>query len=395
MPLRFLTAGESHGPGLTAILEGMPSGLGLDPEAVDAELRRRQAGYGRGGRMKIEKDRAQFTSGVRHGSTLGSPIAVHVPNLDFENWRAVMSPFGAPPDPPQREVTSPRPGHADLAGGTKHGFDDLRNVLERASARETAARVALGSVARQFLAVFGVRIAGHTRSLGPVEVTLRLPEDVAYEDVPERAARNDLACLDPAAYDRMVQAIAEAKSQGDTLGGVVEVFATGVPPGLGSHVHWDRKLDGRLAQALASIPAVKGVEIGPAFENARLPGSQVHDPVQRDTRGRLRRTRNRAGGLEGGITNGEAVVLRAAMKPLSTLMRPLETVDLRTGKPARAAVERSDVCAVPACGVVAEAMLALVLADVWLEKFGGDTLDEVQAAHARYILEVARWSGSS
>lgn len=395
MGLRWLTAGESHGPGLTAILEGMPSGLQLEAASIETLLRRRQAGYGRGGRMKIEQDRAEFTAGVRHGRTLGGPIALHIPNLDFENWRDIMAPFGAPPVPAKREVTAPRPGHADLAGGAKHGFSDLRDVLERASARETAARVALGGVALQLLATCEVSIASHTRAIGEVRCALEVPRDVPFEDVAARTASNEMACLDTATAAAMAAAIDGARARGDTLGGVVEVFAWGVPPGLGSHVHWDRKLDGRIAAALCSIPAVKGVEIGPAFENAALPGSQVHDAVVRGADGMLHRSGNRAGGLEGGITNGEAVVVHAAMKPLSTLMRPLQTVDLRTGAAARAAVERSDVCAVPACGVVAEAMLALVLADACLEKFAGDTLDEVEAARRRYLEEVRRWSGSS
>ena len=395
MALRFLTAGESHGPGLTAILDGMPAGLVLDPAAVDAELARRQAGYGRGGRMRIEKDRAQFTSGVRHGRTLGSPIAIAIPNLDFDNWRELMAPFGPPPVPPKRVVTAPRPGHADLAGGAKHEFDDLRDVLERASARETTMRVAAGAVAKQLLAEFGVRVVSHVCSLGAVTSAVRVPADCAYDAIAARAAANDLACLDATAYAAMVAAIDAAKQQGDTLGGVIEVLALGLPVGLGSHVQWDRKLDGRIGQALLSIQAVKGVEIGPAFENAALPGSAVHDPVERDAHGGLHRTRNRAGGLEGGIMNGEPLVVRVAMKPLSTLMRPLPTVDLRTGEPARAAVERSDVCAVPACGVVAEAMLALVLADAFLDSFGGDSMAAMHAAHDRRRAEVRRWSGSS
>jgi len=393
--LRFLTAGESHGPGLTAILEGMPSGLALDAAAVDAELARRQAGHGRGGRMKIERDRATFTSGVRHGRTLGSPIALHIDNLDHAAWQDILSPFGPPPDPPRRVVTSPRPGHADLSGGTRHRATDLRDVLERASARETAARVALGAIAKQLLAVLGVQVVSHVRRIGSIECGLRVPEEVPYADVAARARAADLACLDPGAAAAMMAAIDAARAAGDTLGGVVEILALGLPAGIGSHVHWDRKLDGRLGQAMLSIPAVKGVEIGPAFENAARPGSEVHDPVRRAAGGRLARLGNRAGGLEGGVTNGEPLVLRIAMKPLSTLMRPLETVDLRTGEPSRAAVERSDVCAVPACGVVAESMLALVLADACLETFAGPTLDDVRAAHARYLEEVARWSGSS
>ena len=395
MALRFLTAGESHGPGLTAILDGMPSGVPLDRDAVDAELRRRQGGYGRGGRMKIEKDRAQFTGGVRHGVTLGSPIAIHIPNLDFQNWTDVMAPFGAPPQPAKRPIHTPRPGHADLAGGTKYRFDDLRNVLERASARETAARVAVGALARALLGQFGVRIVSHTRSIGETRVELEIPQDVALDEIEARAASNDLAVLDASLYAGMVAAIEAARADGDTLGGVVEVLALGLPAGLGTYVHWDRKLDGRLAQAVCSIPAVKGVEIGAAFANATRRGSAVHDAVRRDAGGRVRRATNGAGGLEGGITNGEALVVRAAMKPLSTLMKPLETVDIRSGAPARAAIERSDVCAVPACAVVAEAMVAFVLADVWLEKFGGDTLDDVRSAWERYTQEVARWGPSS
>ena len=393
--LRFLTAGESHGPGLTAILEGMPSGLSIDAARIDAELRRRQGGYGRGGRMKIETDRATFTSGVRHGTTLGSPIAIHIANLDYRNWEAIMDPFGAPPDPPRKKVTAPRPGHADFAGGAKHRHADLRNVLERASARETAARVAVGAVARQLLAAFDVEVASCVRSIGDVCDATHVPEDVPYAGVAARAAATDLAFLDASLYEPGVAAITAARAAGDTLGGVVEVFGLGLPPGLGSHVHWDRKLDGRLAQALMSIPAVKGVEIGPAFANATLRGSAVHDPLGRDASGKLRRRRNRAGGLEGGVTNGEPLVVRAAMKPLSTLMKPLDTIDLATGDAAHAAVERSDVCAVPACAVVAEAMVAFVLAGVWLEKFAGDTLGDVRAAWERYVSEVQRWSRSS
>jgi len=393
--LRWLTAGESHGPGLTAILDGLPSGLVIDLAAVEAELARRQAGYGRGGRMRIEQDGAQVTAGVRHGRTLGSPLALHIPNRDHANWSEVMAPFGVPPQPPKRVVTAPRPGHADFAAGAKHRAMDLRDVLERASARDTAVRVALGAICRQLLAGFGVAIASHTRSLGDVVASTRVPEDVAHAAVAAQAAANDLACLDAAAHAAMVRCIDAARDAGDTLGGVVEAFVTGLPPGLGDFAHWDRRLDARIGGALFGIPAIKGVEIGPAFANALRPGSQVHDPIERDTTGHWRRRSNRAGGLEAGVTNGEAVHVRAAMKPLSTLMRALPTVDLRTGEPARAAVERSDVCAVPACGVVVEATLALVIAGAWLEKFGGDTLADVEAAHARYVEEVARWSGSS
>lgn len=394
MALRWLTAGESHGPGLTAILDGLPAGLVIDLAAVDAALARRQAGYGRSARMRIEHDSAEITAGVRHGRTLGSPLALHITNRDHANWSEVMSPFGPAPLPPKRVVTSPRPGHADFAAGAKFRAADLRDVLERASARETAARVGLGAVCRQLLAVFGVEIASHTRSLGEVVAAPRVPEDVPYAEVAARAA-NDLACLDAAASAAMIAAIEAARQAGDTVGGVIEAYATGLAPGLGSLAQWDRRLDSRIGGALFGIPAVKGVEFGPAFANARLRGSQVHDAFTRDGAGSWCRSSNRAGGLEGGITNGEALVVRVAMKPLATLMHPLATVDLASGEPARAAVERSDVCAVPACGVVVEATLALVLADAWLEKFGGDTLADVEAAHARYREEVGRWSGSS
>jgi len=395
MALRFMTAGESHGPGLSAILEGLPSGLLIDPAAIDAQLRRRQGGFGRGGRMKIEKDQAQFTAGVRHGCTLGSPIALQIANRDHKNWQEIMGPFTVAPDPAKRVVHTPRPGHADLAGGAKHRFTDLRNVLERASARETAARVAVGSIARQFLEFFGVQVCGHTRSIGPVQVDLRIPQDLALESIASRAAENDLAMLDGSLYDDAVAEITAARKAGDTVGGVVEVIVSGLPPGLGSHVHWDRKLDGRLAQAVCSIPAVKGVEIGAAFEDAKRRGSVVHDPVSGSSEGGWSRTQNCAAGLEGGITNGEPVIIRAAMKPLSTLMKPLATIDIATGEAAKAAVERSDVCAVPACGVVVEAMVAFVFADAWLEKFGADCMADIEHNVERYREEVRRWVQSS
>jgi chorismate synthase len=395
MALRFLTAGESHGPGLTAILDGMPSGLRLDDAAVDAQLRRRQGGTGRGARMTIERDRATFSAGVRHGVTLGSPIAVSIPNRDFRHWESIMGPFSAPESPARRVVHTPRPGHADLAGGAKHRFADLRNVLERASARETAARVAVGAIARQLLERFAVRVAGHTLRIGQVAVPNTVLEQLAVSDIATRAAANDLAFVDASTYERAVQVIDEARQAGDTLGGIVEVVVAGLPPGLGSHVQWDRKLDGRLAQAACSIPAVKGIEIGPAFDNAALPGSQVQDPILAGTERGWSRSRNRAGGLEGGITNGEPLVIRVAMKPLSTLMKPLPSIDIDTGREAQAAVERSDVCAVPACGVVLEAMVCLVLAEAWLDKFGRDTLADIEHDVERYRQEVARWVRSS
>ncbi|HXV85328.1 MAG TPA: chorismate synthase [Gemmatimonadales bacterium] len=384
--IRFTTAGESHGKALLAILEGVPAGLPLLAEHVNAELRRRMAGYGRGARMKIEADAVEFLSGVRAGETLGSPIGMLVPNRDWENWADVMAPE---PDPPggagrRRRVTRPRPGHADLVGVLKYGREDARDILERASARETTARVACGAVCRRLLAEFGVEIGSHVVELGGISAP---PGDLP-------AAMNDAAdaspvrCLDPAATAAMVAAIDQAKDRGDTLGGVVEVVARGVVLGLGSHVSWDRKLDGRLARAVLSIPAVKGVEIGMGFEAARRPGSQVHDEIRGQggaTSGGFARQTNRAGGLEGGMTTGEPLVLRAAMKPISTLMQPLGTVDLATGQPARAQSERSDVTAVPAMGVIAEAMTALVLADAMCEKFGGDSLPEMRRNYAAYV----------
>jgi chorismate synthase len=381
--LTFHTAGESHGRGLTALLEGVPAGLSLVMERdVDPELQRRQGGYGRGRRMQIESDRAELLSGVRLGETLGSPIAMVVWNRDWENWTVAMG-----HEPPAADVNPkalrphylPRPGHADLVGALKYDRRDVRDILERASARETAARVACGAIAKRLLAEVGVRVGSHVTSIGGVEADLAeaLPEDVneAVDDSPVR-------CLDAAAGERMMAAIDDAKERGDTLGGVFEVVAIGVPVGLGSHVSWDRKLDGRLARAVMSIQAVKGVEIGLGFEGARRPGSEVHDPIVRDEAkpraGGLGRASNRAGGLEGGVTTGEPLVVRGAMKPISTLRKRLPSVDLRDGSPGDAAVERSDVCAVPAAAVVGEAMVALVLADALLEKVGGDSMVEVR-----------------
>jgi chorismate synthase len=374
--LRWLTAGESHGSGLTVILEGVPAGLGLLAEHIDEDLARRQRGYGRGGRMKIETDRVVITSGVRGGVTLGSPITLTVTNRDHEKWRDSMAagPLPRPPEP----LVRPRPGHADLAGGLKYGRDDLRDVLERASARETAARTAAGAVAKRLLAELGVDVFAHVVSIGPVEcAALRAPPgDLA--ELKRLARESDLACADPDAEVRMREAIREASHAGDTLGGTFEVVATGVPVGLGSHVQWDRRLDGLLAQALMSIQAIKAVEIGEGWANARARGSEVHDPIGYDPVGRrFTRPSNRAGGLEGGITNGEPVVCRAAMKPIATLRRALPSVDVRTKEPSDAAFERSDVCAVAAASVVGEAMVALTLARAALEKLGGDSLGEV------------------
>lgn len=390
--LRFTTAGESHGRALVAILEGIPAGVPLVAGDIDRELKRRMAGYGRGARMKIEADQVEILSGVRAGETLGSPIALLIANRDWENWTDVMA---VEPDPPgtsprRRRVTRPRPGHADLVGILKYDRKDARDVLERASARETAARVACGAVCRRLLQEFGVEIGSHIVELGGIRA---VPPDPLPVPLNEAADRSPVRCLDERASEAMVAAIDRAKQVGDTLGGVAEIVARGVVVGLGSHVSWDRRLDGRLAQAIMSIPAVKGVEIGLGFEGVRRPGSQAHDEIVRGggagSAGFARRT-NRAGGLEGGITTGEPLVIRTAMKPLSTLMQPLETVDLATGAPARAQAERSDVTAVPAMGVIAEAMVALVLADAMLEKFGGDSLDEMRCNFQRYLERINR-----
>jgi len=379
--LRFHTAGESHGPALAAIVEGLPSGVPVSPDAIDHELRRRQGGYGRGGRMRIESDRAEILSGVRHGETLGSPVTLLVRNRDWANWTAAMSPApaeNAGDDEAMRRVFFPRPGHADLVGALKYDRTDARDILERASARETAARVAAGALAKALLGAAGISVGSHVVSIGGIVAARpdELPAGLNAASDP-----SPVRCLDGEAEGRMIDAIDEAKRAGDTLGGVVEVVARGVPAGLGSHVSWDRKLDGRLAGALMSIQAIKGVEIGLGFEAAARPGSRVHDAIRLDEAvergGGYGRIGNNAGGLEGGITTGQPLVVRAAMKPISTLMQPLGTVDLRTGEPAEAVRERSDVCAVPAAGVVAEAMVALVLADALLEKAGGDSLGEV------------------
>ncbi|RMH11574.1 MAG: chorismate synthase [Gemmatimonadetes bacterium] len=388
--LSFRTAGESHGRGLVAILEGIPAGVPLIAEEhIDPELARRQGGYGRGRRMQIESDRAELISGVRLGETLGSPIAMVVWNRDWENWQTAMSPL--PPDPegnPKalRSLYLPRPGHADLVGLFKYDRRDTRDILERASARETAARVACGAVARRLLELFGVRIGSHVVSIGDVEAS---PPESYPEDLNGAADASPVRTLDAEAGERMMAAIDRAKEAGDTLGGVFEVVATGLPAGLGSYVSYDRKLDGRLAGAMMSIQAIKGVELGLGFEGARRPGSQVHDPIVRDEGhergGGLGRASNRAGGLEGGVSTGEPIVVRAAMKPIATLRNRLPSVDMRTGAEGDAAVERGDVCAVPAAAVVGEAMVALVLADAFLEKFGGDALSEVRRNFEGYV----------
>lgn len=372
--LRWVTAGESHGPELTAVIEGIPAGLRLLASDVNEDLARRQRGYGRGGRMKIETDAVLVVGGVRNGETLGSPIALTVKNRDYANWTTRMAPepLAEEPDP----VTRPRPGHADLAGGLKYDRKDLRDILERASARETAARVAVGGVCKTLLRAIGIDVFAHVVSIGDVSVVGDGHDDI--DALRQRARASDLACGDANAEAKMREAIHAASHAGDTLGGVFEVIATGVMPGLGSHVMWDRKLDGRLAQALMSVQAIKGVEIGLGFGAARVRGSQVHDAIYYDDkRRRFSRPTNRAGGLEGGISNGEAVVLRAAMKPIATLKKALASVDVRSKKAYEAAHERSDICAVAAASVVGEAMVAIGLADAVLEKFAGDSLVEL------------------
>jgi chorismate synthase len=385
--LRWLTAGESHGRALVAICEGVPAGVGVTTADIAAALARRRAGYGRGARMKFEEDQAELTGGVRHGVTLGGPVAIRVANTEWPKWQAVMSPDPVPAadladQARSAPLTRPRPGHADLAGMQKYGYSDARPVLERASARETAARVALGEVARRYLSqALHVHIVSHVVSIGSVSApdgVLPRPEDGLIVDA------DPVRCLDPDASVAMREEIDRARKDGDTLGGVVEVVVYGMPPGVGSHVQWDRRLDARLAGALMSIHAIKGVEIGDGFATARRRGSAAHDEIEAGPDGIRRRT-NRAGGIEGGMSTGDVIRLRAAMKPISTVPKALDTVDVRSGEPAKAINQRSDVTAVPAAGVVAEAMAALVLADAALEKFGGDSVDEARRNVRAYL----------
>jgi len=404
--LRYLTAGESHGEALTAILEGMPSGLAIDEAYIAAQLQRRQQGYGRGGRMRIEKDFAKINSGVRFGKTLGSPISLRIDNLDWKNWLKKMSVDGDGEGQPV--VTVPRPGHADLPGAIKYQHDDLRNVLERASARETTARVAVGAIARKFLESLGVSIASHVMQIHDAAGKFSLIDyasgaeastPIPIHEINNRADASPVRCLDEDAAQKMIARIDEAKEKKDTVGGIFEVAAFNVPVGLGSHVQWDRRLDARLSAAMMSIQAIKGVEVGQGFHVAGVWGSAAHDEIYFDgstelaevklsnnfdnTRGYIRKT-NRAGGIEGGISNGEPVIVRVAMKPLSTLMRPLASVDIKTKEAVEAHIERSDVCAVPAAAVIGEAMMALVLADAFLEKFGGDSMKEIEERVERW-----------
>ena len=407
--LRWLTAGESHGPALTAVLEGLPAGVRVERATVEGALARRRLGYGRGARMSFEADRLHFLGGMRHGLSLGSPLALQIENSEWARWEAVMSPepvaeealqraddVGSPQELARnRRLTRPRPGHADLVGMTKYGFDEARPVIERASARETAARVALGAVAAAFLEqAVGIRLVSHTVSIGPVGVPGPDADAPGAEHLPgpddvTRLDADPVRALDPQLSAAMVAEVDAARKDGDTLGGVVEVLAHGLPPGLGSHVHWDRRLDSRLAGALMSIQAIKGVEVGEGFRTAARRGSQAHDELDRGADGLVRRGTHRSGGTEGGMSTGEVLRVRAAMKPISTVPRALRTVDTSTGDATTAIHQRSDVCAVPAAGVVAEAMVALVLADAVLEKFGGDSVAEVSRNHAAYLGSVA------
>lgn len=389
--LRYLTAGESHGPQLTAIIEGLPAGVPVLADTINRDLARRQKGYGRGGRMKIETDTVEILSGVRWGETLGSPVTLSVINRDWANWNEKMS-----SRPEHRDdsiaVTRPRPGHADLSGAMKYAHTDVRNILERSSARETAVRVAVGAVAKQLLGEFGIRVGGYVTGIGGISVT---PPCLPYEELWQIAAGSELFCCDPLFEDSLKKSIDTAKAAGDTLGGIIEVQVLGCPPGLGSHVQWDRKLDARLALSLMSIQAIKGVEIGLGFGVAERPGSKVHDEIFYDVEALesgaltpIYRTTNNAGGIEGGMSNGEPIVLRAAMKPIPTLYKPLRSVDMVTHEPFEAAVERSDTCAVPAALVVAEAVVATEIAAAFLDKFAGDSLVEIRRNYSGYCEQV-------
>ncbi|MBN2241318.1 MAG: chorismate synthase [Acidobacteria bacterium] len=383
--LRFLTAGESHGKSLVAVVEGLPGGLAIDEEFINFQLRRRQLGFGRGERMKIERDRIQILSGIRHGKTLGSPVSFLIENRDWAQWQVAMSaqPVSASAD--TRSVTRPRPGHADLAGALKYQAADIRDILERASARETASRVAVGALCRILLMHFGIQIASHVTAVGNVRIADKFQE-LKGSEILEIDPESSIRCADPEASARMTSAIAASKESGDTLGGEAEIVAVGVPAGLGSHVQWDRKLDGRIAQAMLSIPSAKGLELGWAFAASRSPGSAVHDEIIYDAREkRFHHPTNRAGGVEGGISNGEDIRVRLYLKPIPTLRKPLRSIDVATKRESAAATERSDSCVVPAAGVVGEAMLGYVLADAFLEKFGGDSIREIEFNFMNYL----------
>ena len=378
--LRYLNGGESHGKGLIAVLEGMLAGLPLTADDIDRDLSRRQKGYGRGGRMRIEHDRVEFLSGVRTGKTLGTPITLLVKNRDWENWKDIMAPEPGPPVL-EKVVSCPRPGHADLVGAIKYNHRDIRNVLEKASARETAIRVAVGGVAKRLLGEFGIQVYSYTVEIGGVKAAL---DGLTTEQAFQQAEASEVRCPDAAGSATMVERIREAKHKGDTLGGIFEVVVTNPPLGLGSYAQWDRRLNARLAMALMSIQAMKGVEIGMGFESARRFGSDVHDEIFYDQKTGFIRGTNNAGGLEGGITNGQPIVLRTAMKPIATLYAPKKSVDIRTKEPLEATIERSDICTVPAAGVVGEAVVAFELAAAMVEKFGGDTLEEMRRNYESY-----------
>ncbi len=397
--LRYLTAGESHGPCLTMIIDGVPAGFAITIDKINHDLWRRQQGYGRGGRMLIEKDEAQVRSGIRWGETIGAPVALGIENRDWKNWTKKMS--ALPEDRDDKiAVTKPRPGHADLNGALKYDRRDVRDILERASARETVARTAVGSFAKQLLAPFGIRVLGYIRSIGNVAANL---QDLTFDEIYARSEESAVRSADRAAEEKMIALIEECKKEGNTLGGIFEVVVLGLPPGLGSHTQWDRKLDGRLAQALMSIQAMKGVEIGLGFEMARRRGSQVHDeiffdPTKDVTEGTPRivptgfyRGSNNSGGTEGGMTNGAPLIARVAMKPISTLMSPLQSVDLRSKQPTDASVERSDVCAAPAAAVVGESVVAFEIARAFLEKFGGDSLSEIKRNYEHYLEQIKNY----
>ena len=383
--VRFLTAGESHGPALVATVEGMPAGLAVTADHINHDLARRQIGYGRGKRMEIETDRVEFVSGIRLGLTLGSPVTMLIHNSDWPNWIDSMNPAPGDGAPGYQPVTRPRPGHTDLAGAIKYGHRDMRNVLERSSARETTARVAAGALCRRYLTAFGIRVFSLVRSIGGIAVpALQMPPD----RLARAAEKSTLRCPCPETEARIMHLIDRTKAAGDSLGGVFEVHALGVPVGLGSHVQWDRRLDGRIAQALMSIQAIKGVEIGMGFDVADHPGSAVHDPIAHSARRGYYRRSNNAGGIEGGISNGEAIVVRAAMKPIATLYTPLRSVDITTRRSVKASVERSDICRVPSAAVIGEAMLCLELARAVSEKFGGDSMPEVLRNYTAYCEQV-------
>ncbi len=383
--ITFLSAGESHGPSVVALISGIPAGFPVSVEAIDRELTRRQKGYGRGGRMKIEADRVRILSGIRGGVTIGSPITLLIENRDFENWKPFMDPVEISPG---REVIRPRPGHADLAGGMKYDLRDLRNVLERASARETATRVAAGAVAKIILADLGIRFFGYVLAIGGLRVD---PGDLSYEARAENASKSPLSLPVGAEEEKLIALIDDMKKNGDTLGGIVEVAVTGLPVGLGGYDRWESRLDGKLAHAVMSIPAIKGVEVGDGYRLADVPGSEAHDEILYHEKKGFYRETNHAGGLEGGVTNGQPLVVRAAMKPIPTLMRPLRSVDIKTKEAVTAEAERSDVCAVPAASVVVEAMVALTVISAFFEKFGGDCRRDVHDALKAYGERLAGW----